>query len=141
MTFKESVRSMPTLPYIFWVRAGRDSSTTRTDPEQNRAMQGQDQDGTRTRCSTRQAEHVRGPSPPPSPGLGGLGSVGGYVRHGTAKAPSRPALLTRSGSCTQNCEHFKNEVVEKLIGIQQPVGCVAWQEAHNFVAPCKGVNF
>ena len=48
----------------------KDNGTARAGPEQqDRAMQEQDQDRARTRCSTRQVGHVRGGSPhsPPSP--------------------------------------------------------------------------
>ena len=51
---------------IFCFRAWQDSGTDRADPEQDRPMQRQDQDGAwaRTRCSTRKAGHVRGGGSP-----------------------------------------------------------------------------
>ena len=51
---------------------------------------------------------------PPIPDLGRPGSEGGDAGYGAVTAPSRPALMACSGSCTQNCEHFRNEMVRKL---------------------------
>ena len=104
----------------FWVRAKQDRGTTRADPEQDRAVRGQDQDRTmqgqdRARCSTRQERQ-----PPPlthtHPGPGRLGSEGGDAGYGAVIAPpSRPALMAGSGSCTQNCKHFRNGILSYLI--------------------------
>ena len=56
------------------------------------------------------------PPPSPNPDLGRRGSEGGDAGCGTVTGPSRPALVTESDSCTQNCEHFRNMEVEKLKG-------------------------
>ena len=53
---------------------------------------------------------------PPIPDLGRPGSEGRDTGCGAVTAPSRPALMAGSGSCTQKCEHFRNEVVDKLRG-------------------------
>ena len=47
------------------------------------------------------------------PGPGRPGSGGGDAGYGAVTAPSRPALMTGPRLCTQNCKHFRNEMVEK----------------------------
>ena len=54
-----------------------------------------------------------GPERPPPPDQGWPGSEGGGAGYGAVTAPSRPALMTRSGLCTQNWEHFRNEMADK----------------------------
>ena len=54
-------------------------------------------------------------TPPPHSGLGPAGLGGGYVGYGAAAVPSRPVLVTGSGSCTRNSKCFRNEMLNDLI--------------------------
>ena len=61
----------------------------------------------------------------PIPELGRPGSEGGDAGYGAVTAPNRQARMTGSDSCTQNCERFRNKIVEELRGKAQPVVCLA----------------
>ena len=53
--------------------------------------------------------------PPVQPGPRPAGSEGGYVGYDAATAPSRPALVLGSGSCTNNCGNFRIKTFNELI--------------------------
>ena len=53
---------------------------------------------------------------PPQPGPNRPGSEGGAVRYGASTpVPSRPALVMHSGSCTEDCEYFRNKSLSDII--------------------------
>ena len=117
MTSKEKVSGVcPFSPiYLFWVRLGGTAALLGQIPSRTESCRGRIRTGLGPGLVRVRQDTSGAAAPPPIPDLGGLGSVVGYVRHGAATAPSRPALLTRSSSCTKNCECFRNEILNKLI--------------------------
>ena len=57
---------------------------------------------------------------------------GGDAGYGAVTAPSRPALMTGSDSCTQNRGYFRDEMVEKLRGKATPCSLFGFAETTPF---------